>query len=131
MDSSNIEKAADLDPQESQEWLEALDAVLDREGPERAHYLLERLIEKARRNGAFIPFSANTAYINTIPPHLEARSPGDHELEWRIRSIIRWNAMAMVVHANREHSGIGGPRSEEHTSELQPLMRLSYAVFGL
>ncbi|HEY9545341.1 MAG TPA: pyruvate dehydrogenase (acetyl-transferring), homodimeric type, partial [Solimonas sp.] len=108
MDSSNIEKAADLDPQESQEWLEALDAVLDREGPERAHYLLERLIEKARRNGAFIPFSANTAYINTIPPHLEARSPGDHEIEWRIRSIIRWNAMAMVVNANREHSGIGG-----------------------
>src|SRR3546814_6059416 len=106
MDSSNIEKAADLDPQESQEWLEALDAVLDREGPERAHYLLERLIEKARRNGAFIPFSANTAYINTIPPHLEARSPGDHEIEWRIRSIIRWNAMAMVVNAHREHSGI-------------------------
>jgi len=108
MDSSNIDKLADLDPQESQEWLEALDAVLDREGPERAHYLLERLIEKARRSGAFIPFSANTAYINTIPPHLEARSPGDHEIEWRIRSIIRWNAMAMVVNANREHSGIGG-----------------------
>src|SRR3546814_15027218 len=66
------------------------------------------MIEKARLNGAFIPFSANTAYINTIPPHLEARSPGDHEIEWRIRSIIRWNAMAMVVNANREHSGIGG-----------------------
>ncbi|WP_028007309.1 pyruvate dehydrogenase (acetyl-transferring), homodimeric type [Solimonas flava] len=101
-------KSVDIDPQESREWLEALDAVLDREGPERAHFLLERLVEKARRNGAFIPFSANTAYLNTIPPHLEARSPGDHEIEWRIRSIVRWNAMAMVVNANREHSGIGG-----------------------
>ncbi|WP_020647860.1 pyruvate dehydrogenase (acetyl-transferring), homodimeric type [Solimonas variicoloris] len=101
-------KSVDIDPQESREWLEALDAVLDREGPERAHFLLERLIERARRNGALIPFSANTAYLNTIPPHLEERSPGDHEIEWRIRSIVRWNAMAMVVNANREHSGIGG-----------------------
>ncbi|MGH8447404.1 MAG: pyruvate dehydrogenase (acetyl-transferring), homodimeric type [Solimonas sp.] len=108
MESDNKQLPADIDPQESQEWLEALDAVLDREGPDRAHFLLERLVEKARRNGAFIPFSANTAYINTIPPHLEARSPGDHEMEWRIRSIVRWNAMAMVVNANREHAGIGG-----------------------
>ncbi|HEY1076774.1 MAG TPA: pyruvate dehydrogenase (acetyl-transferring), homodimeric type [Fontimonas sp.] len=98
----------DQDPEETREWLDALQAVLDNVGPERAHHLLETLTEKARRSGAFIPFSANTAYINTIPPHLEKRSPGDHALEWRIRSIIRWNAMAMVVNANREHSGIGG-----------------------
>jgi pyruvate dehydrogenase E1 component len=98
----------DPDPQETREWLDALAAVLEREGPERAHFLIEALNEKARLSGAYIPFSTNTAYINTIPPHLEERSPGDHELEWKIRSIIRWNAMAMVIKANREHSGIGG-----------------------
>ncbi|QHS10590.1 pyruvate dehydrogenase (acetyl-transferring), homodimeric type [Sinimarinibacterium sp. NLF-5-8] len=100
--------ADDIDPVETREWLEALDAVLHNAGTERAHFLLETLIEKARRSGAFLPFSANTAYINTIPTHMELRSPGDHDLEWKIRSIIRWNAMAMVVHANREHEGIGG-----------------------
>ena len=98
----------DVDPQETREWLEALAAVLEREGPERAHFLLEAMQEKARLSGAYIPFSPNTAYVNTIPPHLEERSPGDHALEWKIRSIIRWNAMAMVINANREHSGIGG-----------------------
>ena len=98
----------DADPQETREWLEALQAVLASAGPERAHFLLEALQEKARLSGAYIPFSANTAYINTIPPHLEEPSPGDHALEWKLRSIMRWNAMAMVVSANREHSGIGG-----------------------
>ncbi len=98
----------DLDPTETKEWLDALQAVLQREGPERAHYLLEVLTEQARRSGTFVPYSANTAYINTIPPHLEQRSPGDHALEWRIRSMVRWNSMAMVVAANREHAGIGG-----------------------
>ena len=100
--------AGDADPVETQEWLDALRAVLQKEGPERAHYLLETLTENMRRSGAFIPFSPNTAYINTIPPHLEERSPGDHAMEWKIRSIIRWNAMALVVNSNREHSGIGG-----------------------
>jgi len=98
----------DPDPQETQEWLDALDAILEHEGPQRAHQLLERLIEQARRSGAYIPFSANTAYLNTIPPHLEEKSLGDPALEWRIRSIIRWNAMAMVVKANKYHSGLGG-----------------------
>src|SRR5690625_4583655 len=93
---------------ETQEWLEALEAVLDREGPERAHYLLERLIDLARRSGAYIPFSPNTAYINTIPPGLETPHPGDQVLEERIRSYIRWNAMAMVVKANRESPPDGG-----------------------
>ncbi|MFN9031094.1 MAG: pyruvate dehydrogenase (acetyl-transferring), homodimeric type [Betaproteobacteria bacterium] len=100
--------AADSDPTETHEWIEALEGVLDREGPQRAHYLLERLSEKARRTGAYIPFSANTAYLNTIPPHLEEHSPGDAALEERIRSYIRWNAMAMVVRANRGEGDLGG-----------------------
>ncbi len=98
----------DIDMQETREWLDALDAVLEYEGPERAHYLLERLIEKARRSGAYLPFSANTAYINTIPASKEERLPGDPGLERRIRSLIRWNALAMVVQANRETSELGG-----------------------
>ena len=79
-----------------------------KEGPERAHYLLERLIEKARGSGTYIPFSANTAYVNTIPTHLEARSPGDHAIEERIRSFTRWNAMVMVAKANKNDDELGG-----------------------
>jgi pyruvate dehydrogenase E1 component len=100
--------ANDPDSLETQEWLDALEAVLEREGPERAHFLLERLIDKARRSGAYIPFSANTAYINTIPPHMEERSPGDAALEERIRSYCRWNAMVMVVRANKSDDELGG-----------------------
>ncbi len=98
----------DNDPEETREWLEALEAVIDREGPERAHWIIERLIEKSRRSGAYIPFQPHTAYCNTIPAHSEARSPGDHALEWKIRSLVRWNAMATVVTANRENDGLGG-----------------------
>ncbi|MES1945525.1 pyruvate dehydrogenase subunit E1 [Salinisphaera sp. PC39] len=98
----------DVDAEETREWLDALEAVLEHEGPERAHFLLEALIEKSRRSGAYIPFSPYTAYVNTIPSEAEARSPGDPAIEWRIRSIIRWNAMAMVVQANRHHEGVGG-----------------------
>jgi pyruvate dehydrogenase E1 component len=100
--------ANDPDSLETQEWLDALEAVLEREGPERAHFLVEQLIEKARRSGAHIPYSANTAYINTIPPHMEERSPGDAALEERIRSYCRWNAMIMVVRANRSDDELGG-----------------------
>ncbi|ROR35036.1 pyruvate dehydrogenase E1 component [Inmirania thermothiophila] len=98
----------DPDPQETQEWLDALEAVLEREGPERAHQLLEMLVDLARRSGADLPFSATTAYLNTIPPSREERIPGDAGLERRIRSIIRWNAMAMVVRANRRFPELGG-----------------------
>jgi pyruvate dehydrogenase E1 component len=98
----------DIDPLETEEWVESLDAVLEREGPARAHFLLERLIDKARRSGAYLPYSLNTAYLNTIPPASEERSPGDAALEWRIRSLIRWNAMAMVVRANRKGTELGG-----------------------
>ncbi len=98
----------DIDPQETQEWIDALEAVLEADGPERAHQLLESLIDKARRSGAYLPYSANTAYVNTIPTHMEPVYPGDSELEHRIRSYIRWNAMAMVVKANRISAELGG-----------------------
>lgn len=100
--------SGDVDPAETNEWLDALEAVIDREGPERAHFLLTEMIDQARRSGAYIPFSANTAYVNTIPVHLEARSPGNAELEERIRSYVRWNAMAMVVGANKHNPPDGG-----------------------
>src|ERR1700751_3230374 len=100
--------ANDPDATETKEWLDALDTVLELEGPERAHYLLERLVEQARRSGVDVPLSPATAYVNTIPPHLEEHSPGDHAMEERIRSYVRWNAMAMVVRTNREEGDLGG-----------------------
>ena len=102
------EKVIDIDSQETQEWLEALDSVMAQVGIERAHYLLEQLIAKARKSGAYLPYSANTAYLNTIPPSREERAPGDPGMEWRIRSLIRWNALAMVVRANRFSAELGG-----------------------
>ena len=102
------EKIIDIDSLETQEWLEALDSVLAQEGIERAHYLLEQLIAKARKSGAYLPYSANTAYLNTIPHSREERAPGDPGMEWRIRSLIRWNALAMVVRANRFSAELGG-----------------------
>ncbi len=98
----------DIDPQETQEWLEALEAVLEHEGAERAHFLIERMIDKARRSGVNLPFSANTAYVNTIPLTQQPPYPGDQAMEARIRAYIRWNAMAMVVQANRKASELGG-----------------------
>ncbi|MEW8561592.1 MAG: pyruvate dehydrogenase (acetyl-transferring), homodimeric type, partial [Candidatus Thiodiazotropha sp.] len=98
----------DTDPLETQEWLDALEAVLENEGVDRAHFLIERLVDKARRSGAYLPFSANTAYVNTIPVTKQQRFPGDRAMERRIRSFIRWNAMAMVVQANRISTELGG-----------------------
>ena len=98
----------DDDPQETNEWLESLQAVIEHRGTERAHYLIEKLVDYTRRSGGHLPYDATTAYINTIPPNLEERSSGDHELEWRIRSIIRWNAMAMVVRAGKRGGELGG-----------------------
>lgn len=98
----------DIDALETQEWLEALDAVIKHEGIERAHFLLEQMIDQARRSGANLPYSANTAYVNTIPTHLEAPIPGDQAIESQIRSYIRWNAAVMVVRANRKNSELGG-----------------------
>jgi len=98
--STNISAAPDPDPQETQEWLDALEAVIAEVGKERAHHLIEALIDKARRAGAHLPYKATTAYLNTIHVNDEARNPGDEELEYRIRSYVRWNAMAIVVKAN-------------------------------
>ena len=98
----------DPDPTETREWVESIKAVIDNSGAERAHQLLQNMVELTRRAGAHLPFSPTTEYINTIPPHLEPKIPGDQTLEWRIRSIIRWNAMAMVVRANRKPGDLGG-----------------------
>jgi pyruvate dehydrogenase E1 component len=98
----------DIDQQETQEWLESLDSVLENEGPERAHFLLETLVDKARRSGAYLPYNATTAYVNTIPAHLQQKMPGDPAMERRIRALIRWNAIMMVLRANEKSPGIGG-----------------------
>jgi len=100
--------ANDADAQETREWLDALSAVIGAEGGERAHFLLETLIDHARQAGVDVPFSANTAYVNTIPTDQEERTPGNVEIEERLRAWMRWNAMAMVVKANRLHPADGG-----------------------
>jgi pyruvate dehydrogenase E1 component len=98
----------DIDPVETQEWRDSLTSVLAFEGAERAMFLLEALIEESRRNGASVPYSGNTPYLNTIPPGQEDRHPGDRATEHRIRSLIRWNALATVLRANKESSELGG-----------------------
>ncbi len=103
-----VDRPADVDPDETREWLEALASAIQKEGVERAHFLIERLIEAARRSGVHLPYRLTTAYLNTIPVHDEEPSPGEPGLEHRIRSIIRWNALAMVVQANRRSSELGG-----------------------
>ena len=97
-----------FDPDELQEWLDSLDYILDSGGPEHAHYLLRRLDDHARKRGAAPPFTANTPYINTIPAEQQGAYPGSREIERRIKSIVRWNAMAMVVRANKTADNIGG-----------------------
>jgi pyruvate dehydrogenase E1 component len=103
-----METIADSDPLETQEWRQALDSVLDFEGPARAHFLLEEVLSQARRKGAPVPYSANTPYLNTIPPEQQTRHPGDRAMEYRIGSLIRWNAAAIVLRANKESAGLGG-----------------------
>jgi len=98
----------DVDPEETREWLEALEAVIAHDGPERATHLLGRLLEEARRRGAPAPAVVSTPYVNTIDPEDEAPIPGDQEVEHQLRSAIRWNALAMVVRANKRSDGIGG-----------------------
>jgi pyruvate dehydrogenase E1 component len=100
--------ASDLDPAETREWLDSLDAVLEFDGPGRASFLLDELMAEARRNGAPVPYSANTPYLNTIPPQRERPYPGDQVIEHAIRSMIRWNAVAIVLRANKESSELGG-----------------------
>ncbi|MCA1826807.1 MAG: pyruvate dehydrogenase (acetyl-transferring), homodimeric type [Myxococcales bacterium] len=101
-------KINDEDPVETREWLDALESVIANEGVDRARFLLERLIGQVRKAGADLPFSANTPYVNTIPPHAQPPRPGDFKIEARVSALTRWNAMALVVRANKESSELGG-----------------------
>ena len=101
-------KHDDADPVETREWLEAIESVVAREGVDRAQFLLERLIGQLRKAGAEVPFSANTPYVNTIPPHKQPPAPADFKTEARLSAITRWNAMALVVRANKESTELGG-----------------------
>jgi len=98
----------DTDPTETREWVDALEGVIEVEGAERARYLLEHVLDRARRKGAPVPYSANTPYLNTISPENEERHPGDRAIEHRVRSFIRWNALAIVLRANKHSSELGG-----------------------
>ena len=120
-----MEAIHDIDPEETGEWLDALEAVIDAEGVDRAHFLLENLITKARLRGAFLPYNANTPYLNTIPADRQPHYPGDREIERRISSIIRWNALAMVLRANKESSELGG-----HIASFQSAATLYDIGFG-
>jgi hypothetical protein len=119
----------DTDHQETREWLDALAAVIDAEGKDRAHFLLDHLLEEARQHGVDRPFSANTAYVNTIEPADEAKSPGNLELEGRLRAYMRWNAMAMVVKANRLNPEDGGDLGG-HISSFASLAHMFGAGFN-
>ena len=103
-----MQKPDDVDPVETREWLDAMGSVLENEGVERARFLLERLIGRLRNAGVDLPFSANTPYVNTIPPHAQPQRPPDFRLEGRVSALTRWNAMALVVRANKESSELGG-----------------------
>jgi pyruvate dehydrogenase E1 component len=115
----------DLDPTETQEWIDALKSVLAVQGVERANYLVGKLVDAARRDGTYVPQSLNTPYINTIPPEREERSPGDRDIEHRIRSIIRWNAAAIILRANKDSSELGG-----HIASFQSAATLYDIGFG-
>ena len=98
----------DIDPVETKEWLDSLSAVLQNDGSERAHFLIKQLIDQSYKAGSKIPYTQTTPYINTIPPEEEKKSPGDQNIERKIRSFIRWNAAAMVVRANKKFPELGG-----------------------
>ena len=108
MHQKRNERVVDLNPQETAEWLESLEQVIDQAGPDRAAYLLEQLTGRARTEGADLPIHLNTPYVNTIRPEDEVAYPGDRAMERRIKSLVRWNAMAMVVRQNKYDAGIGG-----------------------
>ena len=99
---------ADIDPVETQEWLDSLSSVISKDGSDRAHYLLKKLIDETYKEGSHKPLTRNTPYINTISPEHEVKTPGDQNIERKIRSLIRWNAAAMVVKANKKNPELGG-----------------------
>ena len=98
----------DINPEETNEWIEALENIIEEGGPKRAHYILEKLIDKARRKGTYLPFRATTAYLNSIDVEDEPKMPGDRDIERRIRSAIRWNATMMVLRASKKNLELGG-----------------------
>ena len=104
---SDAASAADADPQETREWIDALEGVIAQEGADRAHFLIEKLIVQAREDGIDIPYSANTEYINTIPADQQPKYPGNADMEIKINTYVRWNAMIMVVRANKD-TNVGG-----------------------
>lgn len=106
--TNNAASKSDTDPQETQEWVESLKDVTDEQGPDRARFILNRLMEAAEQNGVAVPLNTTTPFLNTIPADRQVEFPGDRPLERRIKSLVRWNAMAMVVQANQEAHGIGG-----------------------
>ncbi|MBI1744997.1 MAG: pyruvate dehydrogenase (acetyl-transferring), homodimeric type [Acidobacteria bacterium] len=106
--ASYVGRSEDSDSEETREWLESLDDVIDVQGPERMQFLLRKLLDRAHRKGLDLPFTANTPYVNTIAAGWQPVFPGDRIIERRIKSLIRWNAMAMVVRANKKYPGIGG-----------------------
>jgi pyruvate dehydrogenase E1 component len=108
MSLESREPTPDADPQETAEWLDSFDSVLQSEGPERARFLLRKLVNHARRKKAGLPALTQTGYFNTIGPEDEPLFPGDEQMERRIRRLIRWNAMAMVTRANNRYPGLGG-----------------------
>ena len=103
-----MDSIPDINNQETQEWLDSLSSVIDAEGTERAHFLIEMMIDQARRSGSNLPYNATTSYVNTIPTHLQQRHPGNPDMERRIRALIRWNAVMTVLRANEKSPGIGG-----------------------
>ncbi|PJE79607.1 Pyruvate dehydrogenase E1 component [invertebrate metagenome] len=117
----------DIDPVETLEWLDALDSVLEKEGEERAYHLLTRLAQHARAKGTQLPYAITTPYRNTIIPEKEARMPGDIYMERRIRSLVRWNALAMVMRANKKDSSLGGHISTFASSAM--LYDIGYNYF--
>src|SRR6476619_6517768 len=121
-----MERMQDLDPVETGEWVDSLRAVLHHEGSGRATYLLEMLAEEARRAGIVQPSTLNTPYVNTIPPEREERADWDRDIEHRIRSIIRWNAVAIMLRAKKESSELGG-----HIASFQSAATPTDTVSGL
>jgi pyruvate dehydrogenase E1 component len=105
---TKVEVSEDLNPQETTEWLESLEEVIDEVGPDRAAFLLRQLNERASQYGVTAPLRLNTAYVNSIPKDEEVPYPGDRELERKIKNFARWNALAMVVKANKNDDNIGG-----------------------
>src|SRR5476651_306757 len=121
------ERVVDSDPLQTAEWVESLDQVIDEAGPDRAAYLLDQLSDRARANGVELPIHLNTPYVNTIRPEAEVPYPGDRAMERRIKSLIRWNAMAMVVRQNKYDPGIGGHISTY--SSLATLLEVGFNHF--